>query len=237
MALSESALAGQPPGAPHPRLAARLAALPPVPQDTPLRRRAHVVVPLRTAHLRLRLVTAADVPDLLTHWNEPEVRRHLFEGSEMSMAFVARLVAAAQEMAEQHDGGLWVATRLDDGGFVGSGALLRLSAHTPLELLLTLTSAAWGRGHATEVGQRLLRYAFDDLHVALVLADMSAPNPGSLRLAERLGMRAERRASWPGTRFFFIDRKMRALAGHPRADWQESQPAPLPVPPSPVRCR
>jgi len=236
MALSESAMAGQPPATPHPRLAARLAALPPVPQDTPPSRRAHVVVPLRTAHLRLRLVTAADVPGLLAHWNEPEARRYLFEGGDMGPEFAARLVAAAQEMAEQHDGGLWVATRLDGGGFVGTGALLRLSAHTPLELLLTVAPAAWGRGHATEMGQRLLRYAFDELHVALVLADMSAPSPGPLRLAERLGMRAERRASWPGTRFFFIDRKMRASAGHPRADWQESQPMPLLVPPSQARC-
>ena len=230
MALSESSLGGQPPAGPHPRLATRLAALPPVPQHAPPPRRAHVVVPLRTAHLRLRLVTAADVPGLQAHWNEPQVRCDLFDDRDISQDFAARLVAAAQEMAEQHDGGLWLATRLDDGGFVGTGALLRLSPHTPLELLLTLAPAAWRRGHATEVGQRLLRYAFDDLHVAQVLADVNAPGPGPLRLAERLGMRAERRASWPGTQFFFIDRKMRASAGHPRVDWQESQPAPLSAP-------
>jgi [ribosomal protein S5]-alanine N-acetyltransferase len=232
MALSEPTPGGPLPAVPYPRLAARLAALPPVPRDAQPPRRAHVVVPLRTAHLRLRLVTVADVPDLQAHWSEPEVRRGLFEERDISQDFAARLVAAAQEMAEQHDGGLWLATRLDDGGFVGTGALLRLSPHTPLELLLTLAPAAWRRGHATEVGQRLLRYAFDDLHVAQVLADVSTPDPGPLRLAERLGMRAERRASWPGTHFFFIDRKMRTSIGLPRADWQESQPAPLSAPSS-----
>jgi len=232
MALSEPAPGAPPPAAPHPRLAARLAALPPVPPDAPPPRRAHVVVPLRTAHLRLRLVTAADVPGLQAHWNEPQVRHDLFEGRDIGPDFAARLVAAAQEMAEQHDGGLWLATRLDDGSFVGTGALLRLSPYTPLELLLTLAPVAWRQGHATEVGQRLLRYAFDDLHVAQVLADVNAPGPGPQRLAERLGMRAERRASWPGTQFFFIDRKMRASAGHPRIDWQESQAAPLSAPSS-----
>ena len=219
---------------PLPRLAARLAALAPQSPLTP--RRAHAVVPLRTAHLRLRLVTAADVPGLLAHWNLPEVRRYLFEGCDVHLEFAARLVAAAQEMAEQHDGGLWLATRLDDGRFVGTGALLRLSPHTPLELLLTLEPAAWGHGLATEVGRRLLRHAFDELHVAIVLADMNAPNPAPPRVAGRLGMRAERRASWPGSQFFFVDRKMRASTGHARPDWHESQPMPLPPSSSPERC-
>ncbi len=229
MAMSEAAMAW-----PHPRLAARLAAL--APQGPAGPRRTHVVAPLRTAHLRLRLVTVADVPDLLAHWSLPEVRRYLFEGGAIDLESAARLVAGAQERAEQHDGGLWLATRLDDGRFVGTGALLRLSAHTPLELLLTLEPAAWGRGLATEVGQRLLRHAFDDLHVAIVLADMNTPNPAPPRLAARLGMRAERRASWPGSQFFFVDRKMRASAGPVRPDWQESQPMPLPPSSSPERC-
>lgn len=229
MAMNDTAMAG-----PHPRLAARLAAL--APQSPTASRRTHVVAPLRTAHLRLRLVTAADVPDLLAHWSQPEVRRYLFEGGGIDLDSAARLVAGAQEMAEQHDGGLWLATRLDDGCFVGTGALLRLSAHTPLELLLTLEPAAWGRGLATEVGRRLLRHAFDDLHVAIVLADMNAPNPASPRLAARLGMRAERRASWPGSQFFFVDSKMRASASQARPDWHESQPMPLPPSSSPQRC-
>ncbi|HET7863504.1 MAG TPA: GNAT family N-acetyltransferase [Burkholderiaceae bacterium] len=229
MGMSEAAMAG-----PHPHLAARLAAL--APQQPATARRAHVVVPLRTAHLRLRLVTAADVPALQAHWSLAEVRGHLFEGGGIDLDAAARLVAAAQETAEQHEGGLWLATRLDDGRFVGTGALLRLSAHTPLELLLTVEPAARGCGLATEVGQRLLRHAFDELHVAIVLADVNAPNPATRRLAARLGMRAERRASWPGSQFFFIDRNMRAAAGHVRPDWHESQPMPLPPSSSRERC-
>jgi ribosomal-protein-alanine N-acetyltransferase len=229
VAMNEAAMAG-----PHPRLAARLAAL--APQSPPTPRRTHGAMSLRTAHLRLRLVTAADVPDLLAHWSLPEVRRYLFEGSDIDLASAARLVAGAQEMAEQHDGGLWLATRLDDGRFVGTGALLRLSAYTPLELLLTLEPAAWGRGMATEVGRRLLRHAFDELHVAIVLADMNAPNPAPPRLAARLGMRAERRASWPGSQFFFVDRKMCASASHAPPDWRESQPMPLLPSSRPERC-
>lgn len=229
MGMSEAPMTGT-----SSRLATRLAAL--APQQPPTARRAHVVVPLRTAHLRLRLATAADVPDLQAHWNLPEVRCHLFEGSGIDLDAAARLVAAAQEAAEQHDGGLWLATRLDDGRFVGTGALLRLSPHTPLELLLTVEPAAWGCGLATEVGQRLLRHAFDEMHVGIVLADMNAANPATRRLVARLGMRAERRASWPGSQFFFIDRNMRASAGHVRPDWHESQSMSLPPSSSRERC-
>jgi [ribosomal protein S5]-alanine N-acetyltransferase len=215
------------PATPQPRLVERLAALPLAVLDTRTARESHVVVPLRTERLRLRLVNAADVPDLQAHWNERDVRRHLFDGSEVTREFASHLVAAAQEAAEQHDGGMWVVTRSDDGRFVGTATLMRLGEDAPLELLLTLDPAAWGHGYATEAGQRVLRYAFDELRAGLVLADVNAPNPRSRRVAERLGMRAERRATRPGMQFFFIDRKTRTPSSGSRFEWHESRPAPL----------
>jgi ribosomal-protein-alanine N-acetyltransferase len=215
------------PAAPHPRLAERLAALPLASLDARQARETRAVVPLRTERLRMRLVNAGDVEELQSHWNDREVRRYLFDGSEVTREFAAHVLAAAQYAADQHGGGMWVITRSDDGRFVGTVALLRLSEETPLELLLTLEPSAWGRGYATEAGLRLLRYAFDDLRAELVLADVNAPNPYSLRVAERLGMRAERRASWPGMQFFFIDRKMRTTSHASRFGWGDSRPAPL----------
>jgi RimJ/RimL family protein N-acetyltransferase len=216
------------PATSRPRLAQRLGALAWAVPDRLPSRPSHVAVPLRTERLRLRLVHTADVAELQAHWSDRDVRRHLFDGSEVTLEFAALMVAVAQEAAEQHDGGMWVVSRSGDGRFVGTAALLRLNEKMPLELLLTLEPPSWGQGLATEAGRRLLRYAFDELRADVVLADMNAPNPRSHRVAERLGMRAERRAPWPGMQFFFIDRKTRPSCGSSRFDWYESRPAPLP---------
>lgn len=49
----------------------------------------------------------------------------------------------------------------------------------------------WGHGYATEAAQAVLRDAFERLGAAEVIADIRPENAASIRVAERLGMRAE----------------------------------------------
>src|SRR5262245_3327315 len=64
------AMAVRLPVTPHPRLSARLAALPLMSLHSRPHQDAHAVMALRTERLRMRLVNASDVPELQAHWSE-----------------------------------------------------------------------------------------------------------------------------------------------------------------------
>jgi ribosomal-protein-alanine N-acetyltransferase len=49
----------------------------------------------------------------------------------------------------------------------------------------------WGRGYATEAALAVLKFAFDQLQIASVMASADTRNVGSLRVMQKLGMRHE----------------------------------------------
>ena len=46
----------------------------------------------------------------------------------------------------------------------------------------------WGRGYATELGSALIAYAFDELEVPRVVAQVEPANQASRRVLDKLGM-------------------------------------------------
>jgi RimJ/RimL family protein N-acetyltransferase len=59
------------------------------------------------------------------------------------------------------------------------------------ELGYALANSHWGKGYATEAGAALLDYAFRELDLNRVEADIDVRNLGSARVLERLGFRKE----------------------------------------------
>ena len=60
------------------------------------------------------------------------------------------------------------------------------------EIVYSLIPERWRRGLATEAASGVLAYAFGALDLARVIAATSPSNAASIRVLERLGMRAER---------------------------------------------
>lgn len=93
--------------------------------------------------------------------------------------------------AEQGAGGTEAA-----GRFVGRAGLQRVDADVgkavgdpgAVELMYALAYDAWGRGLATEIGERLISVARDDLGLKQIIADAVPHNERSRRVIERLGM-------------------------------------------------
>jgi len=74
-----------------------------------------------------------------------------------------------------------------------------------IEVGYLLKRSAWGKGYATEVVRRLLRFAFEESPLQDVVAVIDSGNKGSRRVLEKCGLRyeGERRAyasSCPGFR-------------------------------------
>jgi RimJ/RimL family protein N-acetyltransferase len=94
--------------------------------------------------------------------------------------------------------GFWVVELRDTGEFVGRVGLWRPEGWPGLEVGWTLAREHWGRGYATEAGGAALRHAFGSMGAERVLSVIHPENEASKRVAERLGLRFDRRMELMG---------------------------------------
>ncbi|WP_164670582.1 GNAT family N-acetyltransferase [Virgibacillus doumboii] len=86
----------------------------------------------------------------------------------------------------------WVVKEKQSGDFIG---LVSLDPHhegDDLEISYQFLPEWWGAGYATEVVQKLIHYAFDELNLSRVIAETQTANTGSSRLLERAGMKRKK---------------------------------------------
>jgi RimJ/RimL family protein N-acetyltransferase len=87
--------------------------------------------------------------------------------------------------------GLWAVERRDDGALVGFLPLHTEHGDPEPELGFLFLAEAEGRGYAFEAAEAARAFAFDRLGWSTVVSYVDPANARSIRLAERLGARAE----------------------------------------------
>jgi [ribosomal protein S5]-alanine N-acetyltransferase len=138
--------------------------------------------------IRLRAMTAVDIPRLFAQFSDPKVMRYWSRGPLMH-------VDDARKMFEEIDRGVragqflqWAIARQSDDLMIGSCALFAQNpAHRRSEIGFALSSAHWGHGYAQEALRLALEYAFTGLDLHRIEADVDPHNAASLRLLERIG--------------------------------------------------
>jgi len=159
-----------------------------------------------TARLTLRPATEADLAALHRLWNDPLVRRYLFDDRPVTLA-LANSVLQRQLVNATAGLGLWVVEsrcQRDTLGCVGLYPVTFAAVHEPalenlLEPLAALAPAHWGQGFAREALSALLRYGFDELDQQSIAGVVDAPNAASQRMLEALGF--ERFSETPGEQY------------------------------------
>lgn len=148
---------------------------------------------LTTKRLTLRPAADADVDGLHALLTDPDVRRYLCDDRVLPRAAVAKLFAAACDMAPRGLG-WWVIEK--DGAAIGMIALQPVSdaalAHVPhlkgeAEATVALWPAYWGGGYATESLAAVIRHAFETLDMPYMVAMTDAPNRASQAMLTRAG--------------------------------------------------
>jgi RimJ/RimL family protein N-acetyltransferase len=176
---------------------------------------------LRTPRLVLTPLRIADEPALHAHWNDPDVRRYLWDDRPVAAETVAEVVAASREHFASRGYGLFGLRPPDVAALMGVAGLRPITVDDAElgELLYSLVPAVWGRGLATEAARACLRLAFDRCGLARVVAGVDVPNVASRRVLERLGMRPLRDLRLPTGTFPYwqlardqVDAATRALA-------------------------
>ncbi len=145
---------------------------------------------LTTERLILRPFEESDLEAYAAMLMTPEVRRSFHLPDTFSRADAWLAMAAWRGQWELRGSGQWALEDRADGQFVGRAGLHRPeSVDWPgLEVGWSLHPARWGRGYASEAGDRSISYAFDVLDVDEVFSVILPENHRSEAVARRLGL-------------------------------------------------
>jgi RimJ/RimL family protein N-acetyltransferase len=154
--------------------------------------------PPDTARLAFREMTAADLddmaallgdPDLMTYYPRPKTRTE-----------AAQWIGWNRRLYRMHGYGLWLISAED--GFAGDCGLTPqvVDGVTELEVGYHVRTAAQGRGYATEAAAACRDHARAVLGATRLIAIIHPGNRPSQRVAEKIGLRPEKRARVHGGR-------------------------------------
>lgn len=148
---------------------------------------------LSSRRVVLRPVRVGDVDVLYRHWNRRAVRRFLWDDRPVARETVEDVVARSEQDFRRAGYGLWM---VEYGGAPVGCCGLRLDDRRDLvELLYSVDAEYWGRGLATEAARAVIAFAFDTLGLEQLVASVDGPNIASIKVLEKLGMRALDRQS------------------------------------------
>lgn len=106
-----------------------------------------------------------------------------------------QLAMRIRSKMEDKGWGMWAATLIDTGEFIGFIGLNELlPSHFPapfapaVEIGWRLAYPFWNKGYATEGAQAALRYGFEMLHLREIVAFTAVDNVKSRRVMEKIGM-------------------------------------------------
>jgi len=152
---------------------------------------------LETARLILRVQHAGDVPALLQFWLDPVAMRYMGGPRQQARLQPEFDQVTLHPYAERYD--LWPVIEKDTGRVVGHCGLLQkeVEGAIEIELVYLIDPALWGSGYATEIGQALISYAFDQLGLERLIALIEPDNKASERVAIKLGLSLEKEVIRP----------------------------------------
>jgi ribosomal-protein-alanine N-acetyltransferase len=154
---------------------------------------------LQTERLLLRPLVASDVNALHVFWNDPAVRRYLWDNKAVSTEQVREVVADSERNFETLGAGYFAVESLSQrGNLIGFCGYRRFEDGQQPELLYGLLPDFWGKGFVTEAARAVLRHGFDSCNIARVIASTDTPNQRSVQVMQRLGMCFEERREYHG---------------------------------------
>jgi len=161
---------------------------------------------LETPRLILRRQLPSDLDDLWALYCDPEITKYIPDAP--------RTREEAREELEWHmnghprnpDLGLWATIHKESEKFIGRCGLLpwEIGGQSEVEVAYTIERNYWRQGLATEAAQAILNYGFEKLNLLRLVSLIEPENIASQRVAEKIGMRFEKRVDEDEYGPFFI---------------------------------
>lgn len=144
------------------------------------------------ARVALRELAEADADALFAVFSDPDVMRYWSSPPMQERAEAERIVEQSQSGFAAGTALQWGVERLSDGRIMGKCALHAIDqSNRRAELGYALGTAYQGQGYMNEALNALLTYAFGEMNLHRVEADIDPRNTASARTLERLGFQRE----------------------------------------------
>lgn len=140
----------------------------------------------------LRAITERDLDSLFTIFSDPEVMRYWSSPPLKNREAAEALLRDMQDKFRRKLYFQWgIALRTDDS-LIGTSTLFHIESNNHrAEIGYALGRAHWGKGYIQEALTALLGYAFSELNLHRIEADVDPRNERSIRTLERLGFKKE----------------------------------------------
>jgi RimJ/RimL family protein N-acetyltransferase len=149
---------------------------------------------LEASRVRLRWLVREDAPALFEIFGHAEVMRYWSHLPMDTVDQAAALVDEVRACFAKKTLFEWGIASRDDDSIIGTCTLSSVDPkNRRAELGYTLRRDRWGQGLASEAMTRLLDFAFGELRLRRIEADVDPRNLPSVRLLERLGFVKEGR--------------------------------------------
>jgi RimJ/RimL family protein N-acetyltransferase len=136
----------------------------------------------------------SDLDDYAEMCADPMVMRYLGSGAVLTRAEAWLSIAVFMGHWQMRGYGHWVAEDKATRRMIGRIGFLNPEGWPGFEIGWTLARHAWGKGYATEGAKAALQYGFWQLDQRRVISIIHPENTASMKVAERLGERFERKA-------------------------------------------
>ena len=148
-----------------------------------------MTIPLETERLIFQDWNATDLEPLHSLCADPSVMQFVGDGEPWSRARTDQFVATAREMSQTLGYCRWPVIDKACSAVIGFCGFV--PASDGAEIGWRLAKEYWGRGLATEAARAVLKHGFESLGFQRIIATVQSPNRASMRVVEKLGMKAE----------------------------------------------
>jgi len=150
--------------------------------------------PLRTERLSLRLMTMDDVDAVHAYHSRPDVTRYMLFDARDRAAVITKVTEMSSHTSLAIDGDYLqlAVVRSSDDRLIGDLYFsLKSVANDTAEIGWCFNPDVYGQGFATEAARELVRFAFAEVGMRRLVAELDPRNAPSAALCVRLGMRLE----------------------------------------------
>ncbi|GEL76445.1 GNAT family N-acetyltransferase [Tenuibacillus multivorans] len=141
---------------------------------------------METVRCQLNRLEEKDLDEVFRLFSNERVRQYL-GGTIDEQAFRGKFQALLTDETSWY----WVVRLKHHNDFIGLVSLDKHHDQVSTEVSYQLLPEAWGQGVATEVIQKMINYAFEELSIARLVAETQSANLASCRLLEKVGMKLE----------------------------------------------
>jgi len=148
---------------------------------------------LETERLKFRQMGNNDVDHLMEIFADPVTMQYY--PSTLSRDDAMKWINWNINNYEKHGTGLWICELKEDEDFVGQCGIIPqiVDGNQEMEVGYLLVRKYWGKGLATEAAKALIDFGFNNLGLERLIATIYHKNTPSIRVAERIGMKFEKR--------------------------------------------